>query len=57
MKARDLDQILDKHTKNLRIIRNQPTKISLEAKFDPDKIARDFADIAKKNQDRIVSEQ
>lgn len=57
VKAKELDAILDKHTKNLRLLRNQPTKIAIEAKFDPDKLARDFAEIAEKNRQRIVSEQ
>ena len=57
VKAKELDAIVDKHTKNLRLIRNQPTKLSAEVKFDADKLAREFADIAQRNRERIVSEQ
>jgi len=55
--AKDLKAIVAELSDRLRVIRNQPTRVSVEAKFDPEKIAREFAQIAERNREKIVSEQ
>ena len=57
VKAKELGKIAVDIADRIRISRNQPTKIKAELRFDPDKIAKEFADIAERNREKIVSEQ
>jgi hypothetical protein len=55
--AKELNQIIMESITKLRLMQNKPSKVTAEVKFDADKIAREFADIAERNRTRIVSEQ
>lgn len=57
VKAKDLDIIIRDSIDKIRLLRNQPSKVTAEVKFDADKIAKNFAEIAEKYHDKIVSEQ
>jgi hypothetical protein len=57
LEAKTLNQIIVDSIAKLRLLQNKPSRVTAEVKFDADKIAREFADIAARNRTRVVSEQ
>lgn len=57
MEGKELARTIEKLGNQLRTIRNQPTKLVAEAKFDATALIRDFSQVAEKFRGNIVSEQ
>lgn len=57
LEAKTLNQIIVDSIAKLRLLQNKPSRVTAEIKFDADKIAREFADVANRNRSRVVSEQ
>ena len=57
LKAKDLNQIIKDSVDKLRLLRNQPSRVTAEVKFDVSKIERNFAEVAEKFRDSVVAEQ
>jgi len=57
MEGKELARTVEKLGNQLRTIRNQPTKLVAEAKFDATEIIKSFQKVAQENRGRIVSEQ
>lgn len=54
IKAKELGAIMDKLGNQLRVVRNQPTKLTAELKFDGQAAIREFAKLGKQNRDTLV---
>ena len=57
VRARDLGSIVSDSIDKLRLLQNKPSKVTAEVRFDATKLERNFAELADKYHDRIVSEQ
>lgn len=57
VKARDLGTIAANFLDKLRIHRNQPTNVTANVEFNADSLVKQFAEIAEKHREKVVSEQ
>lgn len=55
--AKDLNTIVKESVQQIRTLQNKPNKVTVSAKVDLRQIERNFAEMAEKYQERIVSEQ
>lgn len=54
--AKELGNIVGVLSDRLRTIRGQPSRYTVEAKFNPEDITRKFAELAEKHRGKLVSE-
>lgn len=57
LRAKDLNRIIADSVDKIRTLQNKPNRITAEARFDVTKIEQNFAELARKHRDSIVSEQ
>lgn len=57
MTGRDLALVIQQGIDKIRLLQNKPTRMTAEVKFDASKLERNFAELADKYHDRIVSTQ